>query len=54
MGNEEMRHLQTTREWRILLGHKFFSEPLIFGKRQLLTYTKKWRAQQGPNLQPSD
>ena len=54
MGNEEMRHLQTTREWRILLGHKFFSEPLIFGKRQLLTCTKKWHAQQDSNLQPSD
>ena len=54
MGNEEMRHLQTTREWRILLGHKFFSEPLISGKRQLLTRTKKWRVQQDSNLQPSD
>ena len=54
MGNEEMRHLQTTRVWRILLGHKFFSEPLIFGKRQLFIRTKKWRAQQDSNLQPSD
>ena len=54
MGNEEMRHLQTTREWRILISHKFFSEPLIFEKRQLLTCTKKWRAQQDSNLQPSD
>ena len=54
MGNEEMRHLQTTRKWRILLGDKFFCELLIFGKRQLLTCTKKWRAQQDSNLQPSD
>lgn len=54
MGNEEMRHLQTTREWRILLGHKFFSKPLIFARKELLTCTKKWRAQQDSNLQPSD
>ena len=54
MGNEEMRHSQTEREWRILLGPKFFNEPHFFGKRQLLTCTKKWRAQQDSNLQPSD
>ena len=54
MGNEEMCHLQTTREWHILLGHKFFSEPLILARKELLTCTKKWRAQQDSNLQPSD
>ena len=54
MGNEEMRHSQTEREWRILLGHKFFSKPLIFARKELLTCTKKWRAQQDSNLQPSD
>ena len=37
MGNEEMRHSQTTREWRILLGHKFLANRLFSqGKSCLL------------------